>query len=225
MDRYSRNKSMITEDEQEKLRASKVCVLGCGGLGGNIIEMLARLGVGTITAVDGDNFDESNLNRQILSNSDTIGLPKAEVAKSRISIVNSEVELISIVDFINQDNGVEILRGHDIIVDALDSIEIRMQVVDMCKELDLPYVYGAIAGWYGQVATILPGDETLSALYKSKKNKGAETKLGNPSFTPAFVAALQVSEVLKLVTGKGDILRHSFLHIDMLTHEYEVFEL
>ena len=225
MDRYSRNKSMISEEDQRLLGVSKVCVLGCGGLGGNIIEMLGRLGVGTITVVDGDSFDESNLNRQILSTTETIGLKKAHVAKNRMNIVNPEIKIISYDNFINLENGLEILADQDIVVDALDSIEIRMEVVKMCDELKIPYVYGAIAGWYGQVATILPGDQTLSIINKSKKNKGEEVKLGNPSFTPAFVAALQVSEVLKLITGKGDILRHSFLHIDMLTHEYEIFKL
>lgn len=225
MDRYFRNKSMITEEEQKLLGESKVCVLGCGGLGGNIIEMLARLGIGTITVVDGDTFDESNLNRQLLSTTETVGLNKARVAKERISIVNPLVTIISKEEFISIDNGLEILKDQDIIVDALDSIEVRMEVVKLCTELQIPYVYGAIAGWYGQVATILPGDNTLSLLNKSKKNKGEEVNLGNPAFTPAFVAALQVSEVLKLITNKGDILRHSFLHINMLNHEYEVFDL
>lgn len=225
MDRYARNKTMITEAEQELLKTSRVCVLGCGGLGGNIIEMLTRLGVGHLTVVDGDVFDETNLNRQLLSTEVSIGFNKASAAKVRMGIVNPEVEVNAIEGFITPENGLDILNNHDIVVDALDNIAIRLKVVDMCRELDLPYVYGAIAGWYGQVATILPGDETMSIINKSSRSKGEEVKLGNPSFTPALVASLQVSEVLKLITHKGKILRNSFLHINMLDHEYEVFEL
>lgn len=225
MDRYSRNKTMITDEEQQLLKDSRVCVLGCGGLGGHIIEMLTRLGVGHLTVVDGDVFDETNLNRQLLSTEVSIGLNKASVAKVRMGIVNPEVTIHPVEEFITIENGLNMLKNQDIVVDALDSIDIRLKVVDMCKELEIPYVYGAIAGWYGQVSTILPGDETMSIINKSSRSKGEEVKLGNPSFTPALVASLQVSEVLKLITNKGEILRNSFLHINMLDHEYEVFKL
>lgn len=225
MNRYSRNQSMISSDEQILLNKSKVCVIGCGGLGGYNIEMLARLGIGTITIIDGDVFDESNLNRQLYSTSETMGYKKADIAKDRLGLVNPEVTVISINKFLTKENGFDLLKDSDIIVDALDSMDVRKEVVHLCESLQVPFVYGAIAGWYGQVATILPGDQTLEQLNKSSKNKGEEVQLGNPSFTPALVASIQVSEVLKLITGKGDILRHSFLHINMLNHEYEVYDL
>src|SRR5690554_6570239 len=93
MERYIRNTSMLTPEENAKLKYYKVCVLGCGGLGGYIIEMLARLGIGTITAVDGDVFSETNLNRQLYCDENSLGKSKAKIAKKRINSVNPLVTI------------------------------------------------------------------------------------------------------------------------------------
>lgn len=225
MKRYVRNHTCIGEVNQEKLKAASVCVLGCGGLGGYIIEMLVRLGVGRITVVDGDVFDETNLNRQLLSNEDNIGQSKANQAAIQMHKINSDVEVKPISKFVTKENGYEILKGHHIVVDALDDIKVRKDVCALCSEMGIPYVYGAIAGWYGQVATIYPGDHTLDILYQSTVTKGKEIELGNPSFTPATIASVQVAEVVKLITGKGQVLRHAFMHMDLLNNEFEVFKL
>lgn len=226
LDRYKRNVNMLSEEENEKLKDFKVCVIGCGGLGGYIIEMLGRLGIGHITAVDGDVFDETNLNRQILSDEASLGMSKAEKAKQRMELVNSTIEVKPIAEMFTKTNGIEMLKGHDVVVDALDDIETRLVLQQLCEELQIPLVHGAIAGWYGQVATILPGDRTLDFIYARKKQpKGVEKELGNPSFTPAQVASIQVSEVVKLLIGRGEFLRNKILFINMLDQEYDIVEL
>lgn len=225
MSRYLRNFSTISKEENTLLRQSKVCVVGCGGLGGYIIEMLGRIGVGTITAVDGDVFEESNLNRQILADENTIGLSKAKVAKERMAIVNSDINIIPIVDFIDESNAEGILSGHKVIIDALDNIPSRLILQDACEKLQLPLVHGAIAGWYGQVSTILPGDFTLNKIYGENTSKGVEKELGNPSFTPALISSIQVSEVVKLLINRGDLLRNKLLFINTLEQEYNVINL
>lgn len=225
MSRYLRNFNTLSQEEHDKLRRSKVCVVGCGGLGGHIIEMLARLGLGTISAVDGDVFEESNLNRQILSNEKTIGLSKAKTAKERMSIVNPEIKIIAIDDFVDQSNAEEILQGHDVIVDALDNIPSRMILQEASKKLGIPLVYGAIAGWYGQVSTIFPGDDSLNKLYREGTEKGIEKELGNPSFTPALIASIQVSEVVKIIIKRGDLLRNKLLYIDTLEQDYQLLNI
>lgn len=225
MKRYERNHSSIGEENQEKLKRASVCVLGCGGLGGHIIEMLTRLGVGQLTVVDGDVFDTSNLNRQLLSNEGNLGQSKADQAVVQMNAINSHVLVTSIPTYITKVNGHKILKDHDIVVDALDNIKTRKEMCQICSDLDIPYVHGAIAGWYGQVATIFPGDITLDILYKSSVTKGKENELGNPSFTPALIASIQVSEVVKLITGKGDLLRNAFMHIDLLCNEFQVIDL
>lgn len=225
MDRYSRNMKMLTLEENNMLGQCKVCVIGCGGLGGYIIEMLARLGVGYITAVDGDVFEESNLNRQLLSDTYTLGKSKAITAKERAAVVNPLIHVNSITARINDENALDILAGHDVIVDAVDNIQTRLLLQEKAKILNIPFVHGAIAGWYGQVTTILPGDDTLNLLYPSDDTKGIELELGNPSFTPALVASIQVSEALKLLINRGELLRGKALFINTLEQSYEIMEL
>lgn len=225
MKRYDRNYSCISHKDQQKLADAKVCVLGCGGLGGYIVEMLGRIGIGEITVVDGDVFDESNLNRQLLSEQATLGKFKAEVAYERMGQVNPTIKVNPINTFFDESNGNEILLGKDLVIDGLDHIKTRKLAVAVCETLNIPFVYGAIAGWYGQVATIMPGDQTMNILYKSDLDRGEELQLGNPSFTPALIASIQVAEAVKYITGKGDLIRPGFLHIDLLNNDFEKIEL
>lgn len=224
-ERYSRNMNMLTSEENEKLRTFKVCVIGCGGLGGYVIELLGRIGIGTITAVDGDVFEVSNLNRQILSNENVLGQKKAQVAKERMSCVNSEIIVNPICETFCEENGKKIICGHDAVVDALDNMESRKLLERYCCELNIPLVHGAIAGWYAQVCTIFPGDNIFKKLYPEDISKGIESELGNPSFTPALAASIQVCEVIKLLLKKEGILRNKLLTINLLDHEYEIFQL
>ena len=225
MQRYIKNHNTITPQENEKLGSCSVCVAGCGGLGGYIIEMLGRIGVGCITAVDGDVFEESNLNRQLLSDMDSLGKSKALCAKQRMSVVNPLIEVLPVVERVGRDNGIQILRGHDVIIDALDNPESKLLLQDFAEELNIPMIHGAIAGWYGQVAVIYPGDRTLDIIYAGKNKKGVEKELGNPPFTPANIAAIEVSETIKLLLGKDGLLRKKMLLINLLELEFNVVDL
>lgn len=222
--RYARNIATLSIEENESLSHKRVCVIGCGGLGGYAIEMLGRLGIGHITAVDGDAFDESNLNRQILSDIEVLGLKKAFVAQQRMAKVNPLIKVDAITERLTQVNGKQIISSADVVVDALDNIESRLVLEALCEELNIPLVHGAIAGWYGQVSTILPGDKLLSRFYAKENLQGAEKKYGNPSFTPAMVASIEVSEVVKLLIGRGELLNKKILLIDLLRQEYEVID-
>ena len=222
--RYSRNISTLTPDENKLLKDFKVCIIGCGGLGGYVIEMLARVGIGNLTVVDMDVFDESNLNRQTLSCEDNLGYSKVLEAKKRINRINSEVKVNIIEGEFNEDNGVEIIKNHHVVVDALDNIKTRFLLQRYCKELQIPLVHGAIGGWFGQICTIMPGDDTLNKIYKNN-SVGIEQRLGNPSFTPANIASIQVSEVIKILLSKGDILRHQMLVIDLLYNDFNIINL
>jgi len=91
-----------------------------------------------------------------------------------------------------------------------------------CESASIVLVHGAIAGWYGQIMTIYPGDQMLEKLYKNKEGRGVEVELGNPSFTPATIASIQVSEALKVIVGHDDLLRHKVLMIDLLANEYNI---
>jgi molybdopterin/thiamine biosynthesis adenylyltransferase len=223
--RYIKNTKMLSESEMEKVGKSRVCVVGCGGIGGYVVEMLGRLGVGSITVIDGDAFDETNLNRQLFSDTELLGQPKADAAKKRMLLVNPLVSIESKVVRISDQNASHLLRGHDLVIDAVDSIDTRFILQKYASELRIPLIHGAIAGWFGQVTSIFPGDDSLDKLYPEKISKGIEGELGNPSFTPAIIASIQVSEALKILIGRGEVLRNKVLYVDMRENEYMIIEL
>ena len=226
--RYQRNRQIISVSAQLTLFRSSVAVIGCGGLGGYIVEELARLGVGRIVVIDPDLFEEHNLNRQLFSSPANLGTAKVEAAFKRIGEINPAVTLVPIQAAFSPENGVELLGGCQIVVDALDSIQVRLELADVCTAMNIPLVHGAIAGWFGHVTTLFPGDNSLQTIYRSwKSGKGVEQTLGNPSFTPAVVASLEVAEVCKLLLGQGTPLRGRQLMIDLFSmemHTINVFE-
>ncbi|MCL1830776.1 MAG: HesA/MoeB/ThiF family protein [Oscillospiraceae bacterium] len=223
--RYTRNIGTLTVEENLLLHTKRVCVVGCGGLGGYVIESLGRIGVGHITAIDDDRFDESNLNRQLTSEISLIGTSKALAAKKRMFSINPSIELDAIEIRLDSSNVKHLLADHDVIVDALDSIATRRVLQDTCEQLSIPLVHGAIGGWFGQVTVILPGDRTFDKIYPSEIEQGIEANLGNPSFTPAVVANIQVAETIKLLINRGEILSRKVLNIDLLHQDYFIFSI
>lgn len=222
--RYQKN-GIITENEQHVLKEKKVLVAGCGGLGGYLIEMLSRLGIGNFTVVDGDVFDQTNLNRQLLSNVDNVGSSKAKTAYERILKIDPLVNVTAVDRFIDESNVDSLVLGHDIVVDALDSNTARSILIDSCKKHGIVYIYGAIAGWYGQVGAVYPEDEAIRSYVKNSSSKGVEVLIGNPSFTPACIASFQVSQVLKVLLDREGILRDKLLYVDMLENEFQIIDL
>jgi molybdopterin/thiamine biosynthesis adenylyltransferase len=223
--RYERNVTALSFEENELLKNFKICVIGCGGLGGYVIESLGRLGVGNITAVDGDVFEESNLNRQLLSDESVLGKSKAEAAKNRMEKVNSNIKVTAINEYITEDNSEKIIKGHDIVIDALDNITARLIIENEAQKRKIPLVHGAIAGWYGQVSVIMPGAPIYDKLYQESAGKGMENELGNLPFTAALVASVQASEVIKVLLKRSNVLSGKLLTIDLLSQEYEIYEI
>jgi molybdopterin/thiamine biosynthesis adenylyltransferase len=208
---------MLTTGQQLRLFRSRVAVIGCGGLGGYVIEELARLGVGQIVAVDPDVFEEHNLNRQLFATPGNLGSAKVEAAAARLSVINPAVSLTPLREAFGTGNGAAILKECHAAVDALDSIQARLQLADACEAEGIPLIHGAIGGWYGQVAVQFPGDESLRKIFQGwVEGKGIERELGNPAFTPAVVASLQVAETVKILLGAGRPLRSRQLVIDLL---------
>lgn len=219
--RYERNVGTISTEEQKLLAGKTVCVIGCGGLGGGVIENLTRMGIGRLTVVDCDVFDETNLNRQVLSNQDNIGHAKAVEARLQMKQINDNVEVYSVQAELGPDNAADIIRGHDVVVDALDSVPARLVLEDACTAENIPLVHGAIDGWNGEVAVVMPGSLLLHELYGSWEEDAAKTS--NPSFTPAVISAIEAAETIKLLLGR-ECLAGRLLTIDLLTHEYEVID-
>ena len=225
MRRYNRNMTALTKEENDKLHTYRVCIVGCGALGEYVLEMLGRIGIGHLTIVDPDGFDETNLNRQIYSDTWALGRSKVEVAQERMAVINPLVKVKAISLYLDKQNALGICRGHDLIIDALDNLESRFVLQDIAQALNIPLVHGAIAGWYGQVCSILPGDRSLDLIYGNNRGHGIEKEQGNPSFTPALVASIQVAEAIKILIGRGEILQKQLLYIDLLNQEYMVLPL
>ncbi|ACM18485.1 molybdopterin biosynthesis sulfur carrier protein sulfurylase [Geotalea daltonii FRC-32] len=224
--RYQRNRQAINIAQQLTLFQGVVAVAGCGGLGGYIIEELARLGVGTIVAIDPDVFEEHNLNRQLLSSPARLGEAKVESAAARVAEINPAVALVPVQIAYAPKNAAQLFHGVQVVVDALDSVSTRLALSDSCDSLGLPLVHGAIGGWFGQVVTQFPGDGTIRQLYSRwVEGKGLEQRLGNPSFTPALVASIEVAEVCKILLGAGNTLRNRKLSINLLDMEFEEIRL
>lgn len=215
--RYERNVPALTEAECEALRRKRVLVVGCGGLGGHLIEMLARIGIGALRVVDGDVFEPSNLNRQLLSEVPTLGLSKAKTAATRINRVNPEVEVEAVTENMTEVNVHELLQGCDAVLDGLDNIESRRVLASACTRAGIPYIYGAVNGWVAQAAISMPGDHLVDILYPKDvviKNKSVL------SFTPALCASVQVSLCVKLLVGRA-VETGTVCYFDLLNQEFE----
>lgn len=226
--RYQRNFDTLSLEEQTRLSESKVVVVGLGGLGGGVVEMLARVGVGQLVLVDGDVFDESNLNRQLLSREDLIGSPKAQAALERVAAINSEVKAQARVEFVDGSNLYDLIKGADVVMDCLDSIDTRFLLQEAAVKAKVPIVSGAIAGVTGQVTTIFPGDKGYELIYGTKSrssSKGVELKTGNISYCALFVSAIQASECVKVLLDRGDILRNKLLIAQLWYNTFETVSL
>ena len=219
--RYDRNK-IFSRTQQEELSEKKAAVIGCGGLGGYAAELLARAGVGYIVVCDGDVFDETNLNRQLLCTEAMLGKNKAEAAAERIKEVNSEVEAEAVCCNLTAENAGEILAGCEVVIDALDSVKGKLMLQKVCRQQEISMIHGAISGWFGQVTTIFPGNDTLSLIYTDSTEVSQE--LGNPSFSPTMVASVQVSEAIKVMLGMDELLMRKMLFIDLMTNDFQIVE-
>ncbi len=221
-DRYIKILNSITEDEFKKLQGFNVCVVGCGAIGGHIIEMLARIGVLNITGIDDDVFDTQDLSSQVISHSTNIHENKALEAKKRVFAINPDVYFIPVYEKLGADNAIDMLAGNNIIIDACDSISTRLILEDACSRLETPLIHGAVSGWQGQVSTIMPYDNTISKIYADITDDDIDKNTGNLTFASALIASLEVSEAIKVLLDKDNTLHKKLLKIDLLAMKLDI---
>jgi molybdopterin/thiamine biosynthesis adenylyltransferase len=214
--RYSKNLSALSILEQERLASSSVLVCGCGGLGGILVQLLARAGVGKLRLVDGDVFAASNLNRQLLSDTQGLSRLKVLVAQETVQGVNPLVEVEAIGETLGEANVEEFVRGSDLVLDALDNIEGRLILAKAARQLAVPFIHGAVAGWWGQVSTFLPSSpHDLSAIYGTQRSRdSAEQDLGVLGGTAAVIGSLQALEAVRILCGRPPAYRDALLYFD-----------
>lgn len=233
LDRYSRQIlfSEIGEEGQKKLLESTVVILGCGALGTVQANALVRAGVGRLRLIDRDRVEESNLQRQVIFDEADAkeNVLKAEAAKQKLELVNSNIKIESVVSNVNHDNIEALIQDADIVLDAVDNFETRFLLNEACFKLKLPWVFGACAGSYGLVMPIIP-DSTpcFNCVFEEasflKQVPNANTD-GILSPLVNVVASLQVTEALKYLVGDKENMLKGLMTVDVWKNVYRNLEL
>lgn len=222
LQRYSRHIILpeVGGKGQKKILNAKVFIVGAGGLGCPVGYYLAAAGVGTIGMIDNDTVELSNLQRQIAHNTKRLGVHKVDSAKETFESLNPDVNVVGIKDRISKDNILDLIKDYDIVVDGSDNFPTRYLVNDACVMLKKPLVSGAILKFEGQVTTILPGEgHCYRCLFEEMPPAGLVPSCQEAGVLGAItgvVGALQATEVLKLILGKGDVLKNTLLIYDAL---------
>jgi molybdopterin-synthase adenylyltransferase len=202
----------------EKLRRAKICVVGVGGIGNPIVTQLAAMGVGKLKIVDRDVVEISNLHRQHLYNETDIGKVKVEVAAERLKKINHHVQIEAVPLSITRYTAESIVKGMDIIIDALDTVDARYALNDACIKCNIPFIYAGALGMLGSVCTILPNKSAcLRCMFPALAEEDmptCSTEGVHPSIL-YLVAGIQVSEAVKIVTGQQPTLVNKLLYIDL----------
>jgi adenylyltransferase/sulfurtransferase len=231
-DRYSRQERFwgIGATGQARLESGRVLVVGCGALGSAAIDLLARSGVGHLVIVDRDFVELSNLQRQLLYDEAdaAAGTPKAVAAASAVGGINARVEVEAVVADVTPDNVEALVARADVVIDGTDNLETRYLLNDACVKAGIPWVYGGAVGSTGMSMTILPGETAcFRCLFPVPQPAGTmETcdTAGVLASGVVTVAALQWTEVIKLLVGARDRLSGGLTAFDMWTNDHLVAE-
>jgi sulfur-carrier protein adenylyltransferase/sulfurtransferase len=230
--RYARHVILpgIGGDGQEKLMAAKVLVIGAGGLGSPAAMYLAAAGVGTLGLVDFDRVELSNLQRQLLHDTDDVGRPKVESARERLTDLNPNVEVVAHETLLTSENAFDVLGPYDVVVDGTDNFPVRYLVNDATQMLGKPLVYGSIYQWEGQASVFLPGRDApcYRCLFPEPPPPGTVPSCaegGVFGVLPGIIGSVQAVEAIKLVLGVGEPLVGKLLIYDALSNEFTTVKL
>ncbi|MBE6496921.1 MAG: HesA/MoeB/ThiF family protein [Methanobrevibacter sp.] len=221
-DRYweilTRQMPLLDKEEQEKFRNAKITVIGCGGIGGQTIEMLARMGIGSLVLVDEDTFDWTNLNRQTLATANDIGFEKSKVAKQKVEQINPYVNVECFTEHVDESNIDKLIQDANIVIDALDNVLTRVIVSRKARENRIPFIHGAIHGTMGQITVFLSNTKSYEELFNLPsfereltsdvidELKGiASTTPPAIGPTPNLIGCLEAIEAFKIITGIGKV--------------------
>ena len=223
--RFLRNAGVLKASWQSTLLQKKVCIIGCGGLGGYVALFLARLGIGGLTLCDDDVFEESNLNRQVHCRESNLGQNKAQALADEVSSIASHVDIILHKVRATESNLADILGQSHLAIDCLDNIPTRKILAETAQTLGLPFVHGSLAGNEGFAMLALPEQNSFKKLYTGSDVTGVEKKLGTPTLTPPYVALLQTNLAVQCLLGLNNRSAHKLWHIDIWEFGLESFNL
>jgi len=220
LDKFSRQVMLeeIGYNGQLKLKNSKVCVVGTGGLGHPIISRLAAMGIGTLRIIDRDIIELSNLHRQIMFDEDDVGQVKVEVAAKKLKKLNPDCNVEALAVSVNDYTALEVIEGCDVVIDALDSVNARYALNKACVKLNIPFVTGAAVGVSGQVFTVLPKESACYFCMFPDLDEDTMPTCSIEGVHPSIlsiVGGIEVAEAIKIIIGKKPSLSEKILHIDL----------
>lgn len=224
--RYSRHIILneIGGKGQKKLLESKVFLVGAGGLGSPAGFYLAAAGVGKLGIIDNDDVDHSNLQRQILHSFKDVGYPKALSAKATLEALNPDVEVVPYMQRLTSENIMDIIKDYDVILDGSDNFPTRYLVNDACVLSGKPLSHGSIFKFEGQATTIVPGETPCyRCLFETPPPPDMVPscqEAGVLGVLPGLIGSVQATEVVKLLLGKGELLKGKLLLYNALTMEF-----
>ena len=231
--RYSRQVlfSGIGQEGQARLASARAVLVGCGALGAVQASLLVRAGVGSVRLIDRDFVEESNLQRQILFDEEDArqALPKAVAAEQKLRAANSLVQIEGLVEDVNAASADRLLGGFDVILDASDNFDARFLVNDYAVKNRVPWIYGACVGSYGLTFAVLPGEGAcLRCVFENAPPAGATPSCDTAGVIGPIVsviAALQVAEALKILTGRRDRVSRKITTLDLWDDRREAVDL
>jgi molybdopterin/thiamine biosynthesis adenylyltransferase len=223
--RYSRHILLqdVGVEGQEKIQNGKVLIVGAGGLGAPIAFYLAAAGVGTIGIIDGDVVDLSNLQRQIIHFTADVNKPKVISAKEKINQLNPDVNVITYQTLLTSENALEIIKNYDFVVDGTDNFPVKFLINDACVIAKKPFSHGGILRFEGQTLTYLPGTACYRCLFHSPPPPDAVptcSQAGVLGAIAGMLGTIQAAEVLKYLTGVGELLTNRLLTFNAKTMEF-----
>lgn len=226
-ERYSRQLVIpeIGPQGQAKLQASRVLVVGAGGLGAPILLYLAAAGVGTLGIADNDQLNVSNLNRQVLYVTQDIGRSKALTAVQRVRALNPEIRAIPYEERILRDNGPQLLPKYDLVVEASDNLETKALMNELCVNAGIPLVWGAVARFEGQMGVYIPGNACRACVFPQTPERGTyplPAELGVVGAAAGVIGAQQALEALKVLLGIGSPMTNKVLLWDGLEAAFDL---
>jgi len=217
--RYDRQLGIISEDGQLKLKNSTVLIVGLGGLGSVASIFLAAAGVGRMLLVDKDVVELSNLNRQILYNTNDIGKAKADLAKEKLNKLNPYINIESFRLRVEDEDFKDLVKKSDIVLDCLDNWRSRFVLNKLCVEHRKPLIHAGVREFYGQLFTIIPGETPCLNCLLPKQPP--EEKIQVIGVTPGILGTLQATEAIKYLIGRGTSLKNLLLLVDLSTMEFK----
>lgn len=232
-ERYSRQ-TMLPElgaEGQKRLSATRILLVGAGGLGSPIATYLTAAGIGTLGIIDADKVSVSNLQRQTLYTEDEVGQSKVECAYKRLHGLNHEVSIRTYDCFLTKDNAAVIIAGYDMVVDGCDNFATRFIINDICIAAGKPYIYGSIQGLNGQVSVFgVPDASGKVHSYRDLYDESELLSMEAPSkavlgITPAVTGSVEANQVLQLAAGFGEPLIGKLWSIDLRTMESYIIDL